>query len=121
MQARLAPALAGPPIADRHGPGRRLGGGRTMEQRVYHGPIAPEDLAEALRDEWDRGETVAQVLEAEGGSIVQIGQRSGGWLSDEPRQALTLGVEALDDGVRVSMGQQQWYKAGGQIMVGGFI
>lgn len=92
-----------------------------MEQRTYHGPLNPEQLAQTLLDEWDQGETMAQALDAEGGLIVQIGQREGGWFSDEPRQALTLGIEALDDGLRVSLGQQQWYKAGGQLVVGGLI
>lgn len=74
-----------------------------------------------LLETWDRDETVAQSLETEDGMIVQIGQRTGGWLSDEPHQALTLGIEELGDGVRVSMGQQQWYKAGGRVVVGGLI
>ncbi len=92
-----------------------------MEQRVYHGPINLDDLAQVLLNEWDRDNMVAQALEAEGGVIVQIGQRDGGWFSDEPRQALTIGIEQLDDGVRVGMGQQQWYKEGGQIFVGGLV
>jgi ribosomal protein L40E len=93
-----------------------------MEQRIYHGPIEPRRLAQALLDEWDQGETVAQALEAEGGVVVQIGQREVGWFGEEePRQALTLGIERLDDGVRVGMGQQQWYREGGQIFVGGLI
>jgi ribosomal protein L40E len=92
-----------------------------MEQRTYHGPIDERALAEALVDEWDREPTVAQALEAEGGVIVQIGQRGGGWFEDEPRQALTLGIEPVADGVRVTMGQQQWYKQGGQVIVGGLI
>lgn len=93
-----------------------------MEQRVYHGNIRPEELAQVLLDDWDRDDTVAQALEAEDGIIVQIGQRTAGWFSDEPHQALTLSIEQLDDGVQVTMGQQQWYKGGGgQIMVGGLI
>lgn len=90
-----------------------------MEQRIYHGSIDPDQLAQALLDEWDQGETIAQALEAEGGIVVQIGQREAGWFSDEPRYALTIGIEQLDARVQVSMGQQQWYKAGGQIIVGG--
>lgn len=92
-----------------------------MEQRIYHGSITPAQLSQMLIDTWDRDETVAQALETDGGMIIQIGQRTGGWLNDEPRQALTLGIETLHDGVRVSMGQQQWYQAGGRIMVGGLI
>ncbi|MCU0492128.1 MAG: zinc ribbon domain-containing protein [Chloroflexaceae bacterium] len=92
-----------------------------MDQRIYHGTINPEQLAQHLLDTWDRDETIAQALEAEGGLVVQIGQREGGWFNDEPRQAITVGIEQLADGLRVGMGQQQWYKAGGQIMVGGLI
>ncbi|NTU79280.1 MAG: zinc-ribbon domain-containing protein [Chloroflexales bacterium] len=92
-----------------------------MEQRIYSGPIEPRQLASALLDEWDQGATIAQALDAEGGVIIQIGQREGGWFGEEPRQALTLGIEAITDGVRVTLGQQQWYRQGGQIMVGGLI
>ncbi len=90
-----------------------------MEQRVYHGRISPEDVAQALLDEWDQGDTMAQAFGDEGRIIVQIGQRSAGWFSDEPRQALTLGIEPLADGVQVTMGQQQWYKNGGIQFIGG--
>lgn len=92
-----------------------------MEQRVYHGPIDPFDLAQTLLDAWDRDETVAQTLESDHGVVVQIGQRSGGLFGDEPRQALAVGIEPLDDGVRVTMGQQAWQKEGGRIVIGGLI
>lgn len=92
-----------------------------MEQRSYEGGIDARELAQALLDEWDQGETVAQALEADRGYIVQIGQRDGGWFGDEPRQALTLSLEPARGGLRVAMGQQQWHKQGGQIVVGGLI
>jgi ribosomal protein L40E len=93
-----------------------------MEQRIYHGSLDPQDLARTLLDEWDREETIAQALAAEDQMIVQIGQREGGWFSDEPRQAITLGIEPIDGGVRVAMGQQQWYKEQSiQIIGGGLI
>ena len=91
-----------------------------MEQRVYHGAIAPEGLAQALLDEWDRDTTIAQAFGAEDYVVVQIGQREAGWLSDEPRHALTLTIEPIADGAQVSMGQQQWYKEHNvQIFAGG--
>ncbi len=90
-----------------------------MEQRVYHGQVSPEDVAQALLDEWDQGDTMAQAFGEEGRVIVQIGQRSAGWFSDEPRQALTLGIEPIADGLRVTMGQQQWYQDGGIQFIGG--
>ena len=81
-----------------------------MEQRVYHGTIDPIGLANALVEQWDAEETIAQALQDETHVIVQIGQREGGWFSDEPRNAITLGIEPIADGVQVTMGQQEWYK-----------
>jgi ribosomal protein L40E len=93
-----------------------------MEQRIYRGNIEPNGLAQHLLDTWDQGDTVAQALEGDEGIIVQIGQRTGGFFSDEPHNALTLALEPVEDGLRVTMGEQQWYRdGGGQIMVGGLI
>ncbi|HZG69193.1 MAG TPA: zinc ribbon domain-containing protein [Herpetosiphonaceae bacterium] len=92
-----------------------------MEQRVFHGRMRPEDLAQALLDEWDRDDTIAQAFSEPGRALVQIGQREGGWFGDEPHQAITLDIEALDDGLQVTMGQQQWIKDGMQIFAGGLI
>ncbi len=93
-----------------------------MEQRVYEGQIDPHGLADALVNEWDRDDTVAQALDADTQVIVQIGQREGGWFSDEPHQAITLSIEPTSSGVQVTMGQQQWYKQNDvKIMAGGLI
>jgi ribosomal protein L40E len=93
-----------------------------MEQRVYQGQIDPHGLAEALLDEWDRDDTIAQAFDADTQVIVQVGQREGGWFSDEPHQAITLSIEPTGDGVRVTMGQQQWYKQNDvQIITGGLV
>lgn len=93
-----------------------------MEQRVYEGSVNPEGLAQALIDEWDRDDTIAQGFGEGDRLIVQIGQREAGWFSDEPHQAITLDIETISDGVQVTMGQQQWYKDNGvQIMAGGLI
>jgi ribosomal protein L40E len=93
-----------------------------MEQRMYHGAIEPNQLAQHLLDTWDQGDTTAQALESDEGIIVQVGQRSGGFFGDDPRNALTLALEPVSDGLRVTLGEQQWYRdSGGQIMVGGLI
>jgi ribosomal protein L40E len=93
-----------------------------MEQRVYQGTIDPDALVRYLLDTWNQGETAAQALESDEGIIVQIGQRHHGLLSDEPRSALTLALEPLREGLRVTLGEQQWYRdGGGQVMVGGLI
>lgn len=93
-----------------------------MEQRVYRGSIDSNMLAQHLLDTWNQGETMAQALEDDQGVVVQIGYRSGGFFNSEPQNALTLALEPVADGVRVSLGEQQWYREqGGQIMVGGLI
>jgi ribosomal protein L40E len=93
-----------------------------MEQRIYHGTIDPAALAQHLLDTWEQDDTVAQALEGDEGIIVQVGQRSGGFFSDEPHNAVTLALEPVSDGLRVTLGEQQWYRdGGGQIMVGGLI
>jgi predicted RNA-binding Zn-ribbon protein involved in translation (DUF1610 family) len=93
-----------------------------MEQRIYRGSIDPNGLARHLLDTWDQGDTVAQALEGDEGIIVQVGNRTGGFFNDEPKNALTLALEPVDDGLRVTLGEQQWYRdGGGQIMVGGLI
>jgi ribosomal protein L40E len=93
-----------------------------MEQRDYQGRIDPHALAQHLLDTWDRGDTAAQALQGDDGIIVQVGRRSGGFFSDEPRGALTLALERVGDSLRVTVGEQQWYRdGGGQLMVGGLI
>src|SRR3712207_3892432 len=76
-----------------------IGKGGRMEQRVYHGAIRPDGLAQALLDEWDRDQFMAQAFGESDRVVVQIGQREGGWFGDEPHQALTLDIEAIEDGV----------------------
>lgn len=93
-----------------------------MEQRIYQGAIRVNGLAQHLLDTWNQGDTLAQALESDEGIIVQVGQRSGGFFGDEPKHALTLALEPVRDDLRVSLGEQQWYRdSGGQIMVGGLI
>jgi ribosomal protein L40E len=93
-----------------------------MEQRIYTGGVGLERLAEHLLDTWDRDETAAQALESDEGLIVQVGRRGGGLFSDAPRSAVTLALEELPDGLRVTQGDQRWYSdGGGRIMVGGLI
>jgi ribosomal protein L40E len=93
-----------------------------MEQRMYQASIDPNVLAQHLLDTWNQGDTLAQALESDEGIIVQVGQRSGGFFSDEPHNALTLALEPVSEGLRVTLGEQQWYRdGGGQLMVGGLI
>lgn len=93
-----------------------------MEQRLYDGSIDPNLLAQHLLDTWDQGETAAQALQGDEGVIVQVGQRSEGLFNDTPRNALTVALEPMSNRLRVTIGEQQWYRDGGErIVVGGLI
>ncbi|MBA3945588.1 MAG: zinc ribbon domain-containing protein [Herpetosiphonaceae bacterium] len=93
-----------------------------MEQRLYQGGVTPEGMAEALLTAWDQDDTIAQGLGDGDRVVVQIGQRRPGLFSDEPRQALTLDIERVAEGVQVTMGQQRWIKdTNVQIFAGGLI
>ena len=93
-----------------------------MEQRIYPGSIDPNELAQHLLDTWDQSDTLAQALQGDEGMMVQVGQRTSGFFSDEPHNALTLALEPVSEGLRVTLGEQQWYRdGGGQLMVGGLI
>ncbi len=79
---------------------------RPIEQRVFYGPIAPADIASALVAEFDQGELEAQQVGSGERAVVQIASRrhpaSGG------RTALTVQLAAVEDGVMVRMGRQDW-------------
>ena len=93
-----------------------------MEQRSYQGSFDTNTLTQHLLDTWDQGDTAAQALEGDEGIIVQVGQHSDGFFSDEPTSAVTVALEPVIDGLRVTLGEQQWYRdEGGQIRVGGLI
>jgi hypothetical protein len=78
-----------------------------MEQRIYHGQINPQILAESLFGFFHRGNYHVQKF-GEGDVItVQIAtqpfNQSGG------QTALGVSIQKVEDGVSVSLGQQAWY------------
>lgn len=77
-----------------------------MEPRIFHGNMRPDDLAQALIGEFNRGNLRAQKLGSGSKVIVQIGTRerpqSGG------QTALSVTVQQVADGVSVQIGQQAW-------------
>jgi RNA polymerase subunit RPABC4/transcription elongation factor Spt4 len=77
-----------------------------MEQRTYHGPITPEDLARALTAEFSHGNLQAQVFGEPDKLVVQIATRqmraSGG------QTAMSVHLERVEDGVLAKVGQQEW-------------
>lgn len=78
----------------------------NMDRRIFHGNIKPGDVAQALMAEFNRGNLHAQVIGTKDRMAVQIatrrGSRSGG------QTALTVNVQAVEDGIMIEMGQQEW-------------
>jgi len=77
-----------------------------MEQRIYHGDISPNAIAQSLMAEFNHGNLRAQVLGQNDHLTVQIAtsqsSRSGG------QTALAIDIQKVEDGVMVQIGQQQW-------------
>ena len=77
-----------------------------MERRILYGNIKPNDIANALMAEFDRGNLYAQIVGHANKLAVQIatrmGARSGG------QTAMTVSVQAVEDGVMIELGQQAW-------------
>jgi hypothetical protein len=77
-----------------------------MERRILHGNIKPNDIANALMAEFNRGNLYAQIVGHANKLAVQIatrmGSRSGG------QTAMTVSVQAVEDGVMIELGQQAW-------------
>ncbi|MCJ7624569.1 MAG: zinc ribbon domain-containing protein [Anaerolineaceae bacterium] len=77
-----------------------------MDQRVYHGNINPNDIAEGLIAQFNRGNLRAQQIGKGEQVIVQIATRerpsSGG------QTALSITIRVVDDGIIVQIGKQNW-------------
>lgn len=80
-----------------------------MEQRSYRGEIRPEELADALVAQFNRGDLMAQRVGHGDHVLVQIASRDWEW--GGPRSALTVGIARTEGGVEVSLGQQRWLGA----------
>jgi hypothetical protein len=80
-----------------------------MEQRIYHGNVSPEGLADFLVQRYDPQDDLQAQKIGQGDSlVVQIGH---GDLPEKIKHAVTVGItRAIDteQGVVVTMGQQQW-------------
>lgn len=81
-----------------------------MEQRIYHGDISPESLADFLVGHYDPQENLqAQKIGQGSANAVQIGR---GDVPQDLRHAVTVAITRTSGeeapGVVVTMGQQQW-------------
>jgi len=77
-----------------------------MDRRVFHGNIKPNDIANALVAEFNRGNMVAQVVGQSNKMAVQISTRTGAQSGGDT--ALTITIQSAEDGVMVEIGQQAW-------------
>jgi hypothetical protein len=75
-------------------------------RRTFHGSITSDDLARVLIAEFDQGNLTARQVGRGNHRVVQIASRvvpaSGG------RTAITVHLSQVEDGVLVSIGQQEW-------------
>lgn len=77
-----------------------------MDRRIFHGNIKPNDIAQALMAEFNRGNLHAQAVGSQEKMAVQIATRMGSMSGGQT--ALTVNMQKLDDGVMVDLGQQAW-------------
>ncbi len=78
-----------------------------MIQRVYHGDLTAEDVAQDLGAYFNRGNYIVQSFRQGDFITVQISTRpirsSGG------QTALTVSIRPIEDGLSIQMGEQSWY------------
>jgi len=77
-----------------------------MEQRIFHGTLAPHDIAHALIARFNRGNLRAQQLGDDQQVVVQIATRQGA--SSGGQTATTVTIQSVEDGVAVGIGKQTW-------------
>lgn len=77
-----------------------------MQTRTFHGPITPIDLAKALVAEFNRGNLRAQSFGDGRKAFVQIA--TPGMPASGGKTAITVQLAAVEDGVLIQLGQQDW-------------
>lgn len=77
-----------------------------MEQRIFHGNLTPNTIAQALLANFNRGNLRAQILGDGNALHVQIATRPGA--TSGGQTGLTVNIQKVSDGVMVSLSQQEW-------------
>lgn len=77
-----------------------------MEQRIFHGNLSPNTIAQALLAEFNRGNLRAQIVGDSNALHVQIATRPGA--ASGGQTGLTVNIQKVSDGVMVSIGDQAW-------------
>jgi hypothetical protein len=77
-----------------------------MEQRIFHGQFSPDEFADCLLVQFNRGNLIVQKI-ANGDNVsVQIKTRDGRTSGGET--ALGILFQPVEDGILVQAGQQTW-------------
>src|SRR4030095_10250357 len=77
-----------------------------MDRRIFHGNITPNDIAQALLGEFNRGNLHAKLFGQASKMAVQISTRTGAQSGGQT--ALTVTLQGTDEGVMIEIGQQAW-------------
>ncbi len=77
-----------------------------MDQRIYHGNIKPVDISRNLISQFNRGNLRVQQIGNNDKISVQIASNS--FAQSGGQTALSITVQAIEDGVVVQVGQQAW-------------
>jgi double zinc ribbon protein len=77
-----------------------------MQRRIFHGNVKPNDIAHALMAEFNRGNLLTQIVGDQDKMAVQIATRMG--RNSGGNTALTINLQAVEDGVLVELGEQAW-------------
>jgi len=77
-----------------------------MEQRIFHGDIKPELVAQKLVAHFNRGNLKAQQIGGDSQITVQITTKSAP--SSGGQTALSVNIQKVDDGVSIYLGKQTW-------------
>jgi hypothetical protein len=78
-----------------------------MNRRIFHGNIKPNDIAQALMAEFNRGNLQAQVVGTQDKMAVQIATRMGAMSGGQT--AMTISMQTVEDGIMVDLGEQAWF------------
>lgn len=77
-----------------------------MDQRIFHGQFTPDEFANSLLANFNRGNLIVQKFENNGNISVQIKTRDG--RTSGGTTALGIILQSVEDGILVQVGQQAW-------------
>ena len=77
-----------------------------MDQKTYHGEIDPQELGDVLVSHFDQGDLTARKTGRPDRVVVQI-STSGHRHWDDPHTSLAVTIAKAEDGVTVTVGEQQ--------------